>query len=93
MAPADVQALVSQCPDRDAELKKTSRMVVSASPEGSQAAFTLRPRGGDTQVTGGLYAEAMELMGGIFIIEAAVRDETMQVASLHPLATMGETAG
>ena len=30
MAPADVQALVSQCPAKDAELKKTCRLVVSA---------------------------------------------------------------
>ena len=34
MAPADVQALVSQCPAKDAELKKTGRLVVSASLEG-----------------------------------------------------------
>ena len=93
MAPADVQALVSQCPDRDAELKKTSRMVVSASPEGSQAAFTLRPRGGETQVTDGPYAEAKETVGGFFIIEAADKDEVVRVASLHPAATLRVSLG
>ena len=46
MAPADLQALVSQCPAKDAELKKNRRVVVSAALEGPQAVFVLRPRGG-----------------------------------------------
>jgi hypothetical protein len=93
LAPADVQALVSQCPAKDAELKKTGRLVVSASLEGPQAAFALRPRGGKPQVTDGPYAEAKEMVGGFFIIEAADRDEAVRVASLHPAATLGEGVG
>lgn len=93
LAPADVQALVSQCPAKDAELKKTGRLVVSASLEGPQAAFALRPRGGKPQVTDGPYAEAKEMVGGFFIIEAADRDEAVRVASLHPAATLGESVG
>ncbi len=93
MAPADVQALLSQCPAKDAELKKTGRLVVSASLEGSQATFALRPRGGKPQVTDGPYAEAKEMVGGFFIIEAADRDEAVRVASLHPAATLGESVG
>ena len=88
MAPADVQALVSQCPAKDAELKKTGRIVVSASLDGSQAAFALRPHGGKMQVTGGLYAEAKEMVGGFFIIQAADEDEAVRVASLHLAATL-----
>jgi hypothetical protein len=41
-------------------------------------------------VTDGPYAEARELVGGFFIIEAADRDEAVWVASLHPAATLGE---
>jgi len=93
LAPADVQALVSQCPAKDAELKKTGRLVVSASLEGPQDAFALRPRGGKPQVTDGPYAEAKEMVGGFFIIEAADRDEAVRVASLHPAATLGESVG
>jgi hypothetical protein len=93
MAPADVQALVSQCPAKDAELKKTGHLVVSASLEGPQAAFTLRPRGGKPQITDGPYAEAKEMVGGFFIIEAVDRDEAVRVASLHPAATLGENVG
>jgi hypothetical protein len=93
MTPADVQALVSQCPAKDAELKKTGHLLVSASLGGPQAAFALRPRGGKPQITDGPYAEAKEMVGGFFIIEAADRDEAVRVASLHPAATLGENVG
>ncbi|WP_096699000.1 YciI family protein [Polaromonas sp. AER18D-145] len=93
MAPADVQALVSQCPAKDAELKATGQLVVSASLGGPQAAFALRPRDGKTQVTDGPYAEAKEMVGGFFIIEAADKDEAVRLASLHPAATLGERVG
>lgn len=53
MVPAEVQAPVSQCPAKDAELKKTGRLVASASLVGLQAASALRPRGGKPQVTDG----------------------------------------
>ncbi len=93
MAPADVQALVSQCPAKDAELKATGKLVVSASLQGPQAAFALRPRSGKPAVTDGPYAEAKEMVGGFFIIEAADKDEAVRVASLHPAATLGEGVG
>jgi hypothetical protein len=93
MTPADVQALVRQCPAKDAELKKTGHLLVSASLGGPQAAFALRPRGGKPQITDGPYAEAKEMVGGFFIIEAADRDEAVRVASLHPAATLGENVG
>ncbi len=51
------------------------------------------PRGGKPQVTDGPYAEARELVGGFFIIEAADKEEAVRVASLHPAATLGESLG
>ena len=93
MAPAEVQALVSQCPARDAELRKTGKLLVSASLEGPEAAFSLRPRGGKPQLTDGPYTESKELVGGFFIIEAADRQEAIRVASIHPAATLGEQVG
>lgn len=93
MAPADVQALVSQCPPRDAELKKTGRLLLSASLEGPGAAISLRPRGGKPQLTDGPYTESKELVGGFFIIEAQDRDEAVRVASIHPAANLGEQVG
>jgi hypothetical protein len=93
MAPADVQALVRQCPQKDAELKATGRLLLSASLGGAEAAFTLRPRGGKPHLTDGPYCEAKEVVGGFFIVEAADREEAVRLASLHPAATLGEQAG
>ena len=93
MAPADIRALVSQCPAKDVELKKTGRLAASASLDGPQAAFALHPRGGKTQLTDGPYAEAKEMVGGFFIIEAADKDEVVRVASLHPAATLRVSLG
>jgi hypothetical protein len=93
LTPAEVQALVSQCPAKDAELKKTGKLVISASLGGAEAAFSLRPRAGRPHVTDGPYAEAKEVAGGFFIIEAADRDEAIRLASLHPAATLGEQVG
>ncbi len=55
--------------------------------------MSLRPRGGRPAVTDGPYAEAKEMVGGFFIIEAADKDEAVRVASLHPAATLGESVG
>ena len=44
-------------------------------------------------MTDGPYAEAKEMVGGFFIIEAADKDEALRVASLHPAATLGEDVG
>lgn len=49
--------------------------------------FGLAPCGGKPAVTDGPYAEAKEIVGGFFIIEA------VRVASLHPAATLGESVG
>lgn len=87
----DVQALVSQCPAKDAELKKTGKLVVSASLESPQAAFALCPRGGKLHLTDRPYTEAKEMVVGFFIIEAADWEEAVRVASLRPAATLGET--
>ncbi len=59
-----MQALLSQCPAKDARLKKTGKLVVSASLEVPAAAFALRPHSGKPLVTDGPYAEAKELVGG-----------------------------
>jgi hypothetical protein len=91
LSPADRKALVSQCPAKDAELKATGQLRLSASLDGP--AIRLQPRGGKPQVADGPFAEAKELVGGFFIIEAASRDEAVRIASLHPAATLGEDVG
>ena len=93
MAPADMQALVQQLPAKDAALQQTGHLVWSGSLQGPKATFGMRPRGGKPAVTDGPYAEAKEMVGGFFVIEAADREEAIRIASLHPAATLGEHIG
>lgn len=90
MAPADMKALVSQCPPKDAQLKATGQLRVSASL--GEPAIRLQPRGGKTQKIDGPFTETKEVVGGFFIIDAANADEAIKTASLHPAATLGEQA-
>jgi hypothetical protein len=91
MAPAERAAMVAQCPPRDAQLKASGKLVLSASLQGGR--ISIRPTGGKPSITDGPFAEAKEMVGGFFIIEAADRDEAIRIASLHPAATLGKPAG
>jgi hypothetical protein len=93
MAPDELKAMVSQCPPRDAQLKATGTLLLSASLQGPESRISMRPTGAQPRVTDGPFAEAKELVGGFFIIEAADRNEAIRIASLHPAATLGEQAG
>ena len=93
MAPADLQALVSQCPAKDEKLKATGQLRVSASLGEPAQTIRLQPRGGKPKVTDGPFTEVKELVGGFFIIEADSRDEAVRLASIHPAATLGENVG
>lgn len=93
LSPAQRQALVSQCPPRDANLWKSGAMVLSASLGGPGEPFSVRPRGGKPMLTDGPYTEAKELVGGFFIIEAASREEAIRLVSMHPAAELGEDVG
>ena len=66
MAPADVQALVSQCPALDEKMRATGKVLVAASLAEPKDWVTLRPRGGKPQITDGPFAEAKEMVGGLF---------------------------
>lgn len=93
LSPAAMQALVSQCPPRDAELRATGRMLFAASLSEPQERVCLRPRNGKPAVTDGPYAEAKEMVGGLFMIEAEDITEAIAIASRHPAAELGEDVG
>lgn len=93
MAPADVKALVSQCPALDEKMRATGKVLVAASLGDQERWTTLRPRHGRTHVSDGPYTESKEVVGGLFIIEADSRDEALRLASMHPAATLGEEGG
>ena len=93
MAPDDVQKLVSQCPPLDEKMRATGQVLVSASLGDLDRWKTLRPRSGKTVVSDGPFAEAKEVVGGMFIIEADNPDEALRIASMHPAAQLGEQGG
>ena len=55
----------------------------------SQAATTVRVRGGDTLVTDGPYAEVKEALGGYFLLECGSLDEALGWAAKIPGAAYG----
>lgn len=93
MAPDDMQALVSQCPPMDEKMRATGKVLVSASLSEPKDWMTLRPRGGKPQISDGPYTESKEMVGGLFIIEAASREEAVRLATMHPAASLGEAGG
>lgn len=93
MPPAEVEALVSQCPALDDKMRATGKLRVSASLADPKDWITLRPRAGKTQVKDGPFAEAKEMVGGLFIIDADTREEALRLASMHPAAQIGEEGG
>jgi hypothetical protein len=93
MAPADVQALVSQCPPKDEQMRATGKVLVSASLGDPKQWMALRPRDGKSVISDGPYTEAKEMVGGMFIIEAEDREEALRIAAMHPAATLGEAGG
>ena len=52
-------------------------------------AATVRVRAGRPSVTDGPFAEAKEVIGGFFVIEARDREEAVEVASRWPSARLG----
>lgn len=93
LPPAELQALVSQCPARDEAMRATGKVLVSASLGGAGQVMSLRPRGGQPKISDGPYTEAKELVGGLFIIEADSREEALRLAAMHPAAVLGEAVG
>jgi hypothetical protein len=93
LPPDAVKALVSQCPPLDQEMRATGKVRLSASLGDLDTWATLRPRDGKTHVSDGPYAEAKEVVGGLFIIEADSRDEALRLAAMHPAAQIGEEGG
>lgn len=93
MTPEEVRALVSQCKAFDDELQATGRVEMVASLGPSKSSVSLRPRDGGTRIVDGPYAEAKEIIGSFFLIEANDIAEAIAVAAKHPAARMGEAIG
>jgi hypothetical protein len=85
--------LVSKCHPYDADLRKTGRLLMSASLQESKDTICIRPKSGKPSFTDGPFTEAKEMIGGFFLIEAEDVEEARRIASNHPAAHLGEHVG
>src|SRR5258708_15424960 len=92
LSETEQEAIARECRPHDEALHQSGKLVAVASLQHRRAA-TLRPRNGRSAVVDGPFAEAKEVIGSFFIIEAKDLDEAIQVASLHPAANWGEHLG
>ena len=70
-------------------LRASGRLVVTFALQSTRTAATVRMRGGKRLVTDGPFAEAKEIIGGFFLIEARDREEALEVAARWPSARLG----
>jgi len=71
------------------KLQARGHLVVTAALQAVHTATTVRVRGGRLSATDGPFAETKETLGGIFLIEAASRDEAVRLAAEWPSARIG----
>jgi len=89
----ELDAIVSRCPQYDAELRASGRLVLSGSLGAPEARMAVRPGAARPAVTDGPYTETKELVGGFFIIEAQDLNDAVRIASKHPAAHLGGEIG
>jgi len=81
--PEDVRnPFIEECVPHMHRFYETGSVFVDAGLESQTKC--LRRVGGEVQVTDGPFAEAKELIGGVFIIEAADMDDAIRIAKIHP---------
>ncbi|HEU4516388.1 MAG TPA: YciI family protein [Steroidobacteraceae bacterium] len=74
-----------------ADLERSGQHRATEKLAWSQAARTLRLRGGKPVVTDGPYAETKEQFGGFHIVECKDMDEALAIASRIPTLRVGGT--
>ena len=72
----------------DEELRRSGHSLVAEALQPARTAKTVRVRGGKTHITDGPYAEAKEVVGGIYLIEANDMDEAVAIAARIPSASV-----
>jgi hypothetical protein len=71
------------------KLQARGHLVLTAALQAAHTATTVRVRGARLSATDGPFAETKETLGGIFLIEAASRDEAVRLAAEWPSARIG----
>ena len=89
LTPSEWKALRSETIDYVATLRARGHLVETHALQSRRTAATVRVRGGSTLVTDGPFAEAKELVGGYFIVDAKDRAEAVALAAGWPSARIG----
>jgi hypothetical protein len=85
------EALGERCRPHDEALYATGAVISVATLDGSGA--HIRPGDSGPSITDGPFAEAKEVVGSWFLIEADDLEQAVRIASLHPAARIGRELG
>lgn len=87
----EMQEIGQRCKPFDDDLNASGHVIVH---EGLDWGSTvIRPKKGEPTVTDGPFIETREVVGGMFLIEAADIEEAIRIASKHPAAHIGDEWG
>jgi len=82
-------ALRTETIDYVEQLRANGHLVVTYALQSVRRAASVKVRDGKRLVTDGPFAEAKELVGGFFVVEARDRDEALALAARWPSARLG----
>jgi hypothetical protein len=85
----ELDALIDETNAHTEELREGGRLVLAEALEQTDAATTVRVRGGRLSATDGPFAETVEQLGGFVVIEARDLNEAIRVAGRIPAARIG----
>ena len=78
-----------ECMAYDRSLRKGGLCIASEALQPVHTAATVRVRDGKLSVTDGPFAETKEFLAGFYLIDAADRNQAIQIASEMPPALVG----
>ena len=78
-----------ECMAYDQALRNSGRCLASEALQPVRTAATVRVRNGKVSVTDGPFTETKECLAGFYLIEAADRNDAIQIASQIPPAQVG----
>ena len=89
LSPSEWAALRSETIAYVETLRASGRLVTTYALQSTRTGATVRVRAGKRLVTDGPFAEAKEVIGGFFLIDARDREEALELAARWPSARLG----
>ena len=85
----EMNAMMDECFAYDDELRRGGHFAGGEALQEAKSAVTLRYGAKGVEVTDGPYAEAREVIGGLFIVEAASYEEVVELSKDCPHLDFG----